>query len=127
MIKATELRIGNKIKFMGSTLTVSPKTISNICYTLGEPSQLYEPIPITKDWLLKFGLVTQNRFFGVGYKITMEIEPSYILGESSRELTVSPDGEKYFLDGNYLMRLKYIHQLQNLYFALTGEELKLIK
>lgn len=124
MIKATELRIGNKIKFMGSTLTVSPKTISNVCYTLGEPSQLYEPIPITKEWLIEFGFVAYNRMFGVGYKIIMEIEPSHILGESSRELTVSPYAEKYFLDGNYLMRLKFVHQLQNLYFILTGEELE---
>ena len=36
------------------------------------------------------------------------------------------DGEKDFNIGQgFKHRLKYVHQLQNLYFALTGKELKI--
>jgi hypothetical protein len=44
----------------------------------------------------------------------------------------TPDDTPFFLDKNFVVldidltiEIKYVHQLQNLYFAITGEELKL--
>jgi hypothetical protein len=72
------------------------------------PINQIKPIPLTEEWLLKFGfkkkvgnrfesdLLSQDIYFGNGYYIA-----------------------------NVLPELKHVHQLQNLYFVLTGEELQI--
>lgn len=82
-------------------------------------------IEITKEWLLKFGFLEQigfSKFIGEKYK------------NSSIELAHN-DSDKWYLyfrnfnsglaDDFVLLRnnIKHIHQVQNLYHALTGEEL----
>jgi hypothetical protein len=73
------------------------------------------PIPLTEEWLLKF------RFEDRG--------PQPDSDELGR-FTKYPIG-LWIMDGSFItagdfdVSLKYVHQLQNLYFALTGEELKL--
>lgn len=76
-----------------------------------------EPIPITEEWLLKLG------FEKDGYNVdkTFYFEKDVIRINNY---------EGYFLDnpneivGKRLF-IKYVHQLQNLYFALTQNELEL--
>ena len=63
-----------------------------------------KPIPLTEEWLLKFGFRESNKYL---FK--------YKLGLKKR-------GDNYFYDN---ISIKHVHQLQNLYFALTGEELTL--
>jgi hypothetical protein len=75
----------------------------------------YTPIPLTEEWLLKFGFKPKMieteyySFWKIGHlgarydKKTHEVEITYI--------------------GAFLKHIKNVHQLQNLYFALTGEEL----
>jgi hypothetical protein len=79
---------------------------------------LYEPIPLTEEWLLRFGFV--------------ECLDNYILDISQRISLVYFDRNEcqfsIIQDVNNEIALKfgavkYVHQLQNLYFALTGEEL----
>jgi hypothetical protein len=124
-MKATELRIGNWVELIGfgnkkcDALLITEQDQSN-----KSGHKYLNPIPLTEEWLIKLGFISYDSVFGIEYKIAMDVEPSYILGKRNRELTASPDGEKYFIDGNYLIRIKYVHQLQNLYFALTGEELE---
>ena len=68
------------------------------------------PITITEEWLEKFGFISNP------YEDRYEIEDFHI----------HCDKTKGFLDlwvTNCRVDLKYIHQLQNLYFALTGKEL----
>tara|TARA_R100000655_G_scaffold7322_2_gene19795 strand:+ start:401 stop:769 length:369 start_codon:yes stop_codon:yes gene_type:complete len=70
-----------------------------------------KPIPLTKDWLLKFG-------FEAGFNGEYEILPFLYIWKpspSTKSFSVSPS----------TLEIKYVHQLQNLYFALTGEELKI--
>ena len=96
----------------------------------------YRPIPLTEEWLLKFGFEKLNHFT-VHNPIHIELgrqrklivcsvgtpnEMVYIDFEgedngSSRDLIVL---KNYDYDG-----FTHVHQLQNLYFALTGEELLL--
>ena len=74
---------------------------------------LVKPIPLTEEWLLKFGFKKDTMSFWGGW-----LSPSFDLGSQLRIRTYSED--------TYQMRevrLKHVHQLQNLYFALTGEEL----
>jgi len=71
-----------------------------------------EPIPLTEEWLLKFGFEIKQGRFGNEYwgKIN---------------LYTSSDKKIVFCFDGYLKGIKYVHQLQNLYFALTGNELTL--
>ena len=64
-------------------------------------------IPLTEDWLIKFGYTKEgSNFWFIGH-IVWEYD----------------DGV-FICDKNGIT-LKYVHQLQNLYFALTGKELTL--
>lgn len=65
----------------------------------------YSLIPLTEEWLIKFGFERWNDVYNFYHKLNgVEIE----------------NGNIYVGHGN---EIKYVHQLQNLYFALTGEEL----
>ena len=72
-----------------------------------------EPIPLTEEWLLKFGLIynDENYWELVGAHISLEWDGM-------------KDWDILCMD-EWLMSLKYVHQLQNLYFALTGSELSI--
>ena len=70
-----------------------------------------KPIILTETWLIKFGFKKNNNWFSNDlFEIDIEsrgLHVRLIMGGSSK----------------YLLHIKYVHQLQNLYFALTGEEL----
>ena len=84
-----------------------------------------EPIPLNEEWLLKFGFKKN-----IDYELINEYGK---LSESNARRGVG----LYFNDGewfvtfredvgcgwNDLNEINYVHQLQNLYFALTGDEL----
>ena len=106
---ANELRIGNKFYLpSGEVGTISYHEIRLMVVALDKPN--YKPIPLTEEWLLKFGFEKQSRRF-------------YVLNNWVVEYR---EGTKLF---NFVAEepidiiVKYVHQLQNLYFALTGEEL----
>ncbi len=75
-----------------------------------------EPLPITKEWLLKFGF--NDKIWGgwLSIKINDEMSLAYYEGFQGISFATSAiHGESE--------HIKYVHQLQNLYFALTGQEL----
>jgi hypothetical protein len=77
-----------------------------------------EPIPLTEEWLLKLGFKRIKKGIGWdklsdGKLILVEVPTN-----KGNIVAFNYDADKY----NYL---KYVHQLQNLYFALTGVELQL--
>ena len=118
-MKNTELRIGNYVNAFGTNPGIVDElykthlyikwTDSTVTYSYDE----LKPIPLTEDWLKKFG-----------FKKSIY---------STKEDTHWNNGEKAIKQRNgiiYLcdVEIKYIHQLQNLYFALTGKEMaKIIK
>lgn len=83
------------------------------------------PIPLTEEWLLKFGFKKEtlgdDEGFFYSYRLKNDVycDLSFLSGDKNGylEVTLFPY-EQWF-------RYRYIHQLQNLYFALTGEELKI--
>jgi len=115
-MKAKELRIGNLLDFGDPIVTgydkkycdITPKGILE--FSMGRLT-VY-PIPITKEWLIKFGFVDDELHLDI--KETGCIDTIYFndgkIGTSSSE---------YY----GLHNIQYVHQLQNLYFALTGKEL----
>lgn len=82
----------------------------------------FRGIPLTEKWLIKFGFEKDDS----GVEMN---DPDYcdwyqkefpIIGE----LCQSSDKSYLFDTETDTLRIKYVHQLQNLYFALCGEELK---
>lgn len=69
-----------------------------------------EPIPLTEEWLLKFGFEHREFSFDKG---------SFFL--SKRRFK----NEYLYQAHTHRFQVKYVHQLQNLYFALTSEELNI--
>jgi len=114
MIKSNELRIGNSILQDGELVFVTPWRLGLIELD----SVVYEPIPLTEEWLIKFGFFEK-------YKSTSN---RWNIGGFELHDCEDDDGQ---LQGVFLydfrLEVKYVHQLQNLYFALTGKELEIKK
>lgn len=111
-MKANELRIGNLVYGVITHRVI--KSINEDYYTdTYNNSTLIrdaKPIPLTEEWLVKFGweLTPLNASFKrYNRKSGFMIIEVY-------------DDNKFWAEYIYV---KYVHQLQNLYFALTGEEL----
>ena len=119
MIKANEIRIGNWFDFYGRPMQVRPITINDIFY-----GKIYEPIPLTEEWLIKFGFEKLDSSSCIVYHIGHnEITHDWLFDLTwlkKPELINSPNAP-FYKNGRHT--IYYVHQLQNLYFALTGEEL----
>jgi outer membrane protein assembly factor BamD (BamD/ComL family) len=105
MIKANELRIGNWYDHNGRYEQVTPNTILEVW----ESERTWvKPIPLTTEILEKCGFEQQNG----------------VMAWEKEDVVIA-----FSTLGNFFRlyprtnRIKYLHQLQNLYFALTGEEL----
>jgi len=105
-MKASELRIGNWIynDRSRSQYEVPSQEISLVGYILDH----YEPIPLTEEWLLKFGFENNKLSVAGILEFVYHKGSVYIRGISG---AIHPRD------------CQYVHQLQNLYHALTGEEL----
>jgi len=118
-MKANELRIGNLFDQFGNIHEATYCTIKDL---LAAPeSQLWcKPIPLTEEWLMKFGFV----------KIANDSEKKKdcdFARVGKLELCYDVDTNSYYPTINEYTILKYVHQIQNLYFVLTGEELTINK
>lgn len=109
-MNANELRIGNLFNQFGNTEVVSWVTLKELQNAPIE--QLFcKPILLTEEWLLKFG-----------FDKNLEKESSQ--GGWVELIHNDVIGYRFAPDGAYgHPEIKYVHQLQNLYFALTNEEL----
>ena len=113
-MEAKELRIGNWVNFKpdNGNFIVSgldcyntySKTINGLC------ENDCDPIPLSEKWLLKFG----------GNCTIMKGYPIYFLNPFNIEFY---ELEFLFQIGNRLVKIKHVHELQNLYYALTKQEL----
>jgi hypothetical protein len=125
-MKASELRIGNLIKGKSPEKKVyeEPVELNEYYFLLFLNNMMdVEPIPLTEEWLLKFG------FDKVGIALTsIAIAPLNL--PCTFNLPNTPfsfcQGKLILTTGtgDFCVNIEYVHQLQNLYFVLTGEELK---
>lgn len=133
MVKANELRIGNLIEpiqnevvnFHTIVLGILSKGIY-IPYN-GVPARFNEvdfnPIPLTEEWLTKLGFTKKRDWYWLfpGNKKMFKNELSIHWNRHYNFAYFSlneENGQRQFGIEN-----KHVHQLQNLYFYLTGEEL----
>jgi len=132
MVKAGELRIGNWVKEYGKPIKFSIADFHFLNDELNYPSR-YEPIPLTPEILEKCKL--EN-----GYYNNIQVDGNHIgvifpiIKDETKEDWELPDYKEgiYVYSGlgdpesyGFKAQIKYLHQLQNLYFALTGTELEI--
>ena len=130
-MKAEELRLGNWVYISDNYTHAFYKqetqiNIHNMMYLCGETKEpldfTFEPIPLTEEILLKCGFYeTSNKdFIGGLFALKQKGDGFYINKETMSYC--------YFdYEGNIedIIKINYVHQLQNLYFALTNEELQI--
>lgn len=115
-MKAEELRIGNKILIHGKTVNVFrivKGEISGQIIVNRKPLDIIDAIPLTEQWLIDFGfkkVIRQNIIqWENEYSLSHEFDNNGIFG--------------FHIANGTWISCKYVHQLQNLYFALRGTEL----
>ena len=119
MIQANELIVGNLLNFdrFGEIriFKIDPDHI-RMCFDFNDEFNLYyKPIPITESWLLSFGFEQRDHLWSIDidrYNKIYYNSDQKILFSGQLGFSIQHD-------------ITYIHQLQNLYFALTQKELTL--
>jgi hypothetical protein len=115
--KASEVRIGNLYKEGNDFKEIDFTDLNGLL--MGFDEWKLEPIPLTEEWLFKFGFEKTHLFDTVLYISNTNFHISF--NNSIYQLNYKENPKSHWLP--VCKDLKYIHQLQNLYFALTGEEL----
>lgn len=110
-MKANELMIGNWVRRRESDTYIQVEE-----YFFTEELYNYQPIAIKEDWLLKLGF-EKTMSWTYAIELSGNLKLVYYLGEKGWSI-----GFKSYSD---FSSVQYVHQLQNLYFALTGKELTL--
>lgn len=110
-MQAHELRLGNWVKDGKENIQITVDELKALVNGRAE----FDAIPLTPELLEKCGFEKGNE----GY---------YHFSGGKFEYRWHPGGHFYLIvesDWNEIEHLNHLHQLQNLYFALTGEELKI--
>lgn len=123
-MKAQELRIGNYIQHFYHGKCTHDKNdwievnLLDILSILEDEIEDYRPIPITENWLLKFGFIHN----GLNYdydRFTFHAQAKKDDYFINTEFSIKNDKCSIIISYN----IKYVHQLQNVIFALTQREL----
>ena len=123
-----DLRIGNFINNeFKKTICVSFDTLQSIHY---RRNMFYTPIELTEEWLLKFGFEKveySDDQHGFGNEYNLKVNEDIFFNYSDdfslciyrskesmeNEIGIIPEWDA----------IKHVHQLQNLYYSLTGKEI----
>lgn len=135
IMEANELRIGNCLNFpCDSNIEEFSWFVSDIkylnydydtkqCFVNDTPLDETKPISLTEEWLVRFGFLKKetNNEYG-WYKNCLNRQLCWCHSNFiSIEFNIGQCDE--FTNTLLDIECKHVHQLQNLYFALTGEEL----
>ena len=108
-MNANELRLGN---FINHNHSIGMKLQAQLnCPKDIDSFREFEPIPLTEEWLVKFGFKKEKEFY---FYIPQGIE---VFFNTDNQLI------KVLFKGYLISHIEFVHQLQNLYFSLTAIEL----
>lgn len=126
----TQLRVGN---FIGSDLKADPQNFFTVlevgdtmkvcdgAYSLKDIDERrmltnfidvsnFEGIPLSEDWLIKFGFTKEKQFWSFeGFKVW--------------ESETNGKTHFYHINSEIIIYFETVHKLQNVYFSITDEEL----
>lgn len=120
-MKANEIRIGNWYQEDWITGEFNQITVKDIEFLVDDPlDDHYMSIEITEEWLLKLGFIYSEYF--KNYKVKAgDYFNSVKWDDEENEWSYNNDSSD--AGCYYVTSIRYVHQLQNLFFALTGQEL----
>lgn len=126
-MKVNDLRVGNFIysdivnevgEDSAELIKVDADLIWNLERSYTGRSQDIFGIPLNEEWLNKFGFYRENEGFDIWKH--KYFGPFRILLEN-----IIDHWQVGYSGGRVFRRIKYVHELQNIYFALTGFELEI--
>ena len=109
-LEAKDLRIGNLV-YIGKEVN-ELELVDFVDMYENNTIKHFDPIPLTEEWLLNLG-------FEECRKSKQGVLKQYL--KSKIKFDISNSGNVYLSHKN--SPIFHAHQLQNLYYALTGEEL----
>lgn len=114
MINPKELRIGNKVFLQNEVVTIAELEKAGATFEENGFVAVYDyltPIPLNPEWLQRMSFDQSGEAFE--------------LGDLPIDFKIEKEGDYLYWNQSELpdVQIKNVHQLQNLYFALTGEEL----
>lgn len=112
MIKATELRVGNLTWKDSVIVTIDGRSIMDIQFSEAY-AEKYSPINLTEDWFMKLGF-QKDAYDHFKHK------------SMYNSFVKKYDTDIYFLrvaDDADEPEVRYVHQLQNLFWCLVAEEI----
>lgn len=132
-MKATELRIGNIVKYKEHFIQIE-NLVKDEFWTINRGKDWevirlsdIEPVPLTAGLLEKCGFekseYESHVFEHKGSGLILVYDRGY--DEEGRHWHYGDDFEKGNGTSALWKAIDFLHQLQNLYFALTGEELEI--
>jgi hypothetical protein len=142
-MESNQLRIGNLVKFNDKISEVIEvrKNLIRAEYLMDDGLLLHrplveidriDPIPLTEEWMLKFGfekIEYSDERHGFGTEYNLKLNDDIFLNYSDDFSLAIYRNEKAMEDEVGILpkweAIKHVHQLQNLIFALVGEEITL--
>ena len=119
-MKAEELRIGNCVNYFNdgehSLIRILDWGYAHLNDASSIDYELLKPIPLTEEWLLKFGF----EYFADG-QYEKKFENLDFNWDKECGLYIYLRTREDNIEANHI---KHVHQLQNIYYALTQKELK---
>jgi hypothetical protein len=126
-LQAKDIRIGNYVQLVGNNwrrsyrntiATVKGKDIVNLSVD-ALAQEDYAPIPLTEEWLVKFGLKKEQNL-----RVSSLATWGTLSSDSQSWFSIIAHNDDYSFDSPHFNNaIRFVHQLQNIYFALTGDEL----
>lgn len=140
-MKTNDLRIGNYLYYKDTDFVATVELIHGKNHfdcrdEFGSftPNNKYQPIPLTEEWLLNFGFEKIGSFkeWNKRNSVLKEKEYSFPIFDHKNinmYFYSTPFADNYFFyNGTHIPvnKMPNVHQIQNLYFALTGKELEVV-
>jgi len=115
IMKIQELRIGNLVNWKENEIHINAVDL----HQMSDSKQYLEeftPILLTPKWLIKFGFKEKKTKLEEIYRLEM-----FEYATSCKTIDLEFENTENHI--TYTTDVKYVHELQNLFFALTGKEL----
>ena len=117
-MKTTELRIGSYVDYFGKRKVIdvindTRRIVEFDDAQIERDINLIKPIHLTEDWLLRFGFKKRNDKTFTYDRFVLYFVSKY---------------EFWYLNDRrtnvYFTKVEFVHELQNIIFAMNGEELE---
>lgn len=133
MIKANDLRLGNALHYQSSdgSISVCILDLDGLKFAIESPSKFnmhYSPINLTEEILILLGFSNEDYnagYMGIDFKSGNMILDFVLCKPKSKGDW--NDCFTYDLEFHRFVSVEYVHELQNLYYVITGNELPLQK